>query len=162
MGVIRISISLLVMLCTTVYATESSDLLDAFSELSLETPELAYEIWDEPSEFNSSAFKAYYSQEFTAYVDVATRLSIRAIACADGDIPAADDYRAMADLKELYAGIAQVLTKAETQLKLWRDLNDDNAQAQLSKLIPELSVSYSRMLFELSSCSGYLYGELVN
>ena len=68
----------------------------------------------------------------------------------------------MTDLKELYIEISGTLSDAETKIKLWRDLNDEAALNDLSGLISKLTVSYSRMLFELSSCSGYLYGELVN
>lgn len=162
MGVVRKSFVAVLMLCSAAFASESSDLLDAFNQLALEDPDVAYEYWDGSGAFSSAAFKSYYRQQFQEYVDIATRLSIRAIACAEGDIPAADGYQSMADLKDLYVSIAKSLTETETQLKLWYDLNDEDALTKVSRFIPELSVAYSRMLFELSSCSGYLYGELVN
>ena len=143
-------------------ATESSDLLDAFNDISLETPTVAFDVWEGEGEIESSPFKDYYQDQFDQYVDLASRISLRAIACSQGDIPMADGYTAMADLKSLYATISSTLSNAETQLKLWVDLGDAGARDRLGQLIPKLTVDYSRMLFVLSSCSGYLYGELVN
>jgi hypothetical protein len=162
MGVLRKSCIAMMMLCSAAFASESSDLLDAFNQLTLEDPDVAYDYWDGSGSFSSNEYKSYYRQQFQDYVDVATRLSIRAIACAEGDIPSAEGYQSMADLKDLYVSIAKTLTETETQLKLWYDLNDEDALEEVAGLVPELSVAYSRMLFELSSCSGYLYGELVN
>lgn len=150
------------LLSSAALATESSDLLDDFNEVSLEIPSLAFEVWDGGGEVNSDEFKAFYFDQFDQYIQLATRLSIRAIACANGDIPQAEDYASMTDLKTLYVSIAETVTQSETKLKLWRDLNDEAALNDLGGLISKLTVAYSRMLFELSSCSGYLYGELVN
>ncbi|MDX1343804.1 MAG: hypothetical protein R3309_10940 [Reinekea sp.] len=162
MGILRKSMATLLMLSSVAFATESGDLLDAFNEISLEVPTIAFEEWGGSGSIESPEFKAFYVNQFNQYVDLASKLSIRAVACSSGDIPQASDYQAMTDLKALYAGIAETLTRSQTQLKLWVDLKDQGAMAELGKLIPKLTVSYSRMLFELSSCSGYLYGELVN
>jgi len=152
----------LLLLNSLAFATESGDLLDAFNEIALEVPTVAFDIWNGNGEIDSAEFKTYYSQQFNQYVELASKLSIRAVACSQGKIPQAGDYQSMTDLAELYGTIAETLTRSQTQLKLWVDLKDQSAMEQLGKLIPSLTVSYSRMLFELSSCSGYLYGELVN
>ena len=162
MDFIRKSIATLLLLSSVAFATESGDLLDAFNEISLEIPAVEFEIWNGNGDIDSAAFKTYYSKQFSLYVDLATKLSIRAVACSQGQLPQADGYQPMTDLKALYGNIAETLGRSQIQLKLWVDLKDQDAMAQLGRQIPTLTASYSRMLFELSSCSGYLYGELVN
>jgi len=68
----------------------------------------------------------------------------------------------MTDVTAVYTLTGEWVTQAQTQLSLWRNFNDQDARVSLDTLVPKLTISFSRMLFELSSCSGYLYGELVN
>lgn len=145
-----------------VSATESGDLLDTFSEMSLDVPVVAYEDWSGSDRLDSDAFQADFAQAFNDYIDVGTAMSVRAINCADGELPQAEGYQSMTDLADLYVSIAETVTRSQTQLRLWQDLNDAQARERLSELIPNLTNAYSRMMFELSGCSGYLNGELVN
>jgi hypothetical protein len=162
MGRVRIGAAALCLLSAVTLATESSDLLEKFNEVSLEVPTIAYDDWDQDEGIESKAFKAFYIDAFNEYIDVASELAIRAVACANGDIPQTQDYQSMTDLKQLYVSIIESISSAETKLALWEDLNDQESLNELGNIVPSLTVSYSRMLFELSSCSGYLYGELVN
>jgi hypothetical protein len=162
MGIVRNCLVALTMLYTSAFATESSDLLNAFNEVSLEVPSIAFDVWDSDLPIDSSEFKTHYVNQFEEYVAVASKLAIRAVACANGDIPQVEDYQSMTDMKQLYVSIIETVSAVESQLTLWVDINDGDAIDELGRLVPKLTVSYSRMLFELSSCSGYLYGELVN
>jgi len=150
------------LLCSFVYGTESGDLLDAFNEVNLEDPNYEFEEWDGTGGLNSPEFKAHYAGHFKNYVDLASKVSIRAIACANGDLEKARDYQPMTDVTAVYTLAGELVTQAQTQMSLWINFNDQDARISLDTLVPKLTISYSRMLFELSSCSGYLYGELVN
>ena len=151
-----------IVLCAGVSATESGDLLRTFSEMSLETPVVLHDEWSVSDPLDSDAFKTEYTQYFNQYIEVATTLSVRAIDCANGELPQADAYESMTDLSRLYASVAETVTRSQTQLRLWQDLNDTAARDRLAELIPTLTNAYSRLMFELSGCSGFLYGELVN
>jgi hypothetical protein len=144
------------------YGTESGDLLEAFNAVNLDSPSYAFDEWSGTDDVNSEEFKAFYAGYFQTYVDLAAKLSIRAIACANGDLDMAPDYQPMTDVTAVYTLTGEWVTQAQTQLSLWRNFNDQDARVSLDTLVPKLTISFSRMLFELSSCSGYLYGELVN
>jgi len=160
--ILRCIIVFSTLLCGFVYGTESGDLLEAFNEVNLEDPNYEFEEWDGTGDLNSTEFKAHYAGYLKDYVDLASKLSIRAIACANGDLEKAQDYQPMTDVKAVYALTGELVTQAQTQLSLWINFNDQDARISLETLVPKLTISYSRMLFELSNCSGYLYGELVN
>jgi len=163
MGVMVRCVAMLTsVLCAEVFATESGNLLDAFNEVTLESPSVEYEDWGYADGVDSAAFKSYYSDQFNLYITLATSLSIRAIACSNGDIPQAEGYQSMTNVTSVYSSIGELLSSGESKLALWVNFNDQNAKEELETIVPKLTVSYSRMLFELSNCSGYLYGELVN
>ncbi|WP_320822434.1 hypothetical protein [Reinekea sp.] len=160
--ILRCIIVFSTLLCSFVYGTESGDLLDAFNEVNLEDPNYEFEEWSGTGDQDSTEFKAHYAGHFKTYVDLASKVSIRAIACANGDLVRSQDYQPMTDVSAVYALTGELVNQAQTQLSLWINFNDQDARVSLDALVPKLTISYSRMLFELSNCSGYLYGELVN
>ena len=61
------------------YGTESGNLLEAFNAVNLENPSYAFDEWSGTGDVNSEEFKVYYAEYFQTYVDLAAKLSIRAI-----------------------------------------------------------------------------------
>lgn len=159
---LQTGLAVLILLSSAAFATQSSDLLDAFNDVSLETPANAYQSWSGGGDMSGSAFKNYYLNQFDRYINIASKLSTRALSCANGDIPQADGYQSMADLEAINTAIEGTLYVTVSKLKMWINTDNQSALEELNTLIPKLTVSYSRFLFELSNCSGYLYGEMVN
>ncbi len=163
MGVcLRLCATMSLLFSVTVSATESGDLLDAFNDITLQGPSVQFKSWEDGSEIDSSAYKSHYNDQFRLYVVLANQIADRATGCALGDLEQADGYQSMTDVEELSGKIDIQREDAQELLQRWISNDSLAALASLDTLVPKLTVSYSRMLFELSTCSGYLYGELVN
>lgn len=147
-----------------VHATETTDLLDRFSNLRLETPARLHQQWEQSGSqsMDSVAFRQYYQQQFRRYAAMARRLSARTQACASGELAQAPGYSPSIDIGTTLLNMDTRLTETEENATNWVRTGSDASHQELSENIPRLTTGYARILFELSNCSGYLYGDPVH
>jgi len=145
-------------------ATESTELLDNFSNLTLETPSRLHQQWEQRDSLglDSTTFRQHYQREFQIYADMAKRLALRTRACATGELPQASGYSPSLDLGATLESMQGTLDKTENLVSTWVRSADESARLELGQTIPRLTTGFARILFELSNCSGYLYGDPVN
>lgn len=147
-----------------VHATESTDLLDRFSNLTLETPTRLHRQWAQRDRFelDSTTFRQYYQRQFQTYAETAERLADRTRACATGELPQAPGYSPSLDLGATLEAMERTLAQTRRDVADWTRTSDESARLELGEDIPRLTTGFARILFELSNCSGYLYGDPVN
>jgi hypothetical protein len=145
-----------------VKATESGSILDALNDMSIDSPVVAHRYWSGSSGLESPQFRNYYQQQYTNYFFWAKALTSRAQQCVLGTIPVARGYTPSAAITNTLAMVASEQQIADQSLLAWVEQNNARSLELLNTTIPRLSVEYGKIMFELSKCSGYLGGELVN
>lgn len=148
----------------SVLATETTDLLERFSNLTLETPSRQYALWPQKNSHTaeSPAFRDYYRAHVRRYAQTAQQLTERTRACATGELPQAPGYSPSLDIGQTMTTLQAMLDQVQGHLEQWHRHGDPSAARKLDEAIPKLTMGYTRILFELSNCSGALYGDPVN
>lgn len=145
-------------------ATETTELLDRFSNLTLETPSRQYALWPQKNRHavESPVFRDYYRAHVQRYAQIARRLTEHARACATGELPQAPGYSPSLDIGQTMTKLQTMLDQMQGHLEQWHSYGDPSTARKLDEAIPKLTMGYTRILFELSNCSGALYGDPVN
>jgi hypothetical protein len=143
-------------------ATETGDILSAFNDAYIEGPSTSYSYWEGTGSIQSNAFQNYYRKVYAEYFALSNSLSNRTVACVNGDIPQAEGYIASPSIPELAFETKVKKTRNDEFMEQWLTNGDETALQALDESIPAMTIAYGKMLFELSKCSGFLYGELVN
>lgn len=147
---------------TSVQATESGTILDALADISIDSPAVAYRFWPGENSIESQQFRDYYQQQYDSYFTWARALAARTQQCVLGTIPVAKGYSPSSGIANVLATVASEQQIADQSLVAWVEQNNERSLQLLNDNVPQLSVEYGKIMFELSKCSGYLGGELVN